>query len=84
MRFLLCLVLLAGCMQHNSESYQVDSKYRYLRAYIVRYNVDMTKCTDEKHWQDWLKNYSDTHGPMFNTEELKEYRKYYKEQKQKM
>ena len=69
MRFLLCLVLLVGCQGK-------PLRYTALESYVIRYSVDMEQCPKDTPWQDYIHDYSESHGPIFNPEEKKEYAKF--------
>jgi hypothetical protein len=83
MRFLLCLVLLAGCHNPNGGNDKYHKlckmdKYPNLEKYTIRYNVDMKQCPKNIPWQQFLYDYSESHGPIFNPNERKEYLKWKK------
>jgi hypothetical protein len=69
-KILLCLsFLLIGCANNKPE-------YPILHRYSIRYSVDLKQCPKDINWQDYLYNYSESHGPIFNPDEKKEYAKF--------
>lgn len=74
MKIFLCFILLFCCFGCEKNK---DSECPVLKRYSIRYSVDIAKgCPKDVAWQDFLYDYSISHGPIFNPEEKKEYTKF--------